>query len=40
MSELNIYQRINAVRKEIEYVKIVSAGQEQGVIYDEVIALS
>jgi len=38
MSELNIYQRINAVMKEVEYVKRGSAGQGTGVLYDEVIA--
>jgi len=37
MSDKNIYQRINAVMKEITYVKRGSAGQGTGVLYDEVI---
>ncbi len=40
MSELNIYQRINKVRKEIQYIKRGSAGQGTGVMYDEVVALA
>ena len=38
MSDLNIYQRINAVMGEIDYIKRGSAGQGTGVLYDEVIA--
>lgn len=38
MSELNIYQRINAVMKEVEYIKRDSAGQGTGVKYDEAIS--
>ena len=38
MNDKNIYQRINAVMAEINYVKRVSAGQGTGVLYDEVIA--
>lgn len=40
MGELNIYQKINEVRKEVEYVKRGSAGQGTGVLYDEVVALA
>jgi len=39
MSELNIFQRINAVMKESIYLKKGSAGQGTGVQYDELIAL-
>ena len=39
MSEKNIYQRINAVMSEAEYIKKGSAGQGTGVQYDEVIAM-
>lgn len=35
----NIYQRINEVMKEAEYIKKGSAGQGTGVLYDEVIAM-
>jgi hypothetical protein len=38
MTELNIYQRINAVMADITYIKRGSAGQGTGVLYDEVIA--
>ena len=38
MNELNIYQRINEVMKEVEYIKRGSAGQGTGVKYDEAIA--
>lgn len=38
MSDLNIYQRINKVMSEIDYIKRGSAGQGTGVLYDEVIA--
>lgn len=40
MSDKNIYQRINAVRDEVVYLKRGSAGQGTGVLYDEVVALS
>lgn len=40
MSEKNIYQRLNDVRNEVEYLKRGSAGQGTGVLYDEVVALS
>jgi len=36
---MNIYQRINAVMKEVTYVKRGSAGQGTGVKYDEAIAV-
>lgn len=39
MSDLNIYQRINAVMKENIYLKKGSAGQGTGVQYDELIAI-
>lgn len=39
MSEKNIYQRINAVMSEVDYIKRGSAGQGTGVLYDEVIAM-
>ena len=39
MSDKNIYQRINAVMSEAEYIKKGSAGQGTGVQYDEVIAM-
>jgi len=39
MSELNIYQRINAVMKEKIYVKKGSAGQGTGVGYDDLISV-
>ena len=39
MSDLNIYQRINAVMKEAIYVKKGSAGQGTGVQYDDLIAI-
>lgn len=35
---MNIFQRINAVMKDIDYIKRGSAGQGTGVLYDEVIA--
>ena len=38
MSELNIYQRINKVMHDVAYVKRESAGQGDGVKYDEVAA--
>lgn len=38
MSDLNIYQRINAIMADITYIKRGSAGQGTGVLYDEVIA--
>tara|TARA_Y100000310_G_C20679575_1_gene815118 strand:+ start:1439 stop:2005 length:567 start_codon:yes stop_codon:yes gene_type:complete len=38
-SELNIYQRINKIMAEVDYVKRGSAGQGTGVLYDEVISL-
>ena len=37
---MNIYQKLNEVRKEVEYLKRGSAGQGTGVLYDEVVALS
>tara|TARA_R110002020_G_scaffold462133_1_gene681500 strand:- start:932 stop:1534 length:603 start_codon:yes stop_codon:yes gene_type:complete len=37
-SETNIYQRINKVMKEVEYIKRGSAGQGTGVKYDEAIS--
>jgi len=37
-SNMNIYQRINAVMKDIEYVKRGSAGQGTGVLYDVLIS--
>jgi hypothetical protein len=40
MSDKNIYQRLNDVRNEVEYIKRGSAGQGTGVLYDEVVALS
>ncbi|MBL4940934.1 MAG: ERF family protein [Colwellia sp.] len=40
MSELNIYQRINAIKEEQSiYIKKGSAGQGTGVQYDEVISV-
>ena len=39
MSELNIYQRINAVMKECPYVQKEKAQQGKGVKYDTVIAM-
>ena len=41
MSEvkLNIYQRINAVMKDVGYIKKGSAGQGTGVLHDDVIAM-
>ena len=38
-NKMNIYQRINAVMKEVTYVKRGSAGQGTGVKYDEAIAV-
>lgn len=38
MSDLNIYQRINAVQKKVAYIKRGSAGQGTGVLYDEVVS--
>lgn len=36
---MNIYQKIIAVAKKVEYVKRGSAGQGTGVLYDEVLAM-
>ena len=38
MSDLNIYQKINEVRKKVGYIQRGSAGQGTGVLYDEVVA--
>lgn len=37
-SKPNIYQRINAVMKEVKYIKKGSAGQGTGVLHDDVVA--
>lgn len=37
---MNIYQRINEVRNQVEYLKRGSSGQGTGVLYDEVVALA
>ena len=39
MSELNIYQRINAVMNDCDYIQKKGAAQGKGVKYDEVIAM-
>ena len=39
MSELNIYQRINAVMNDCEYIQKKQAQQGKGVRYDEVMAM-
>jgi hypothetical protein len=39
MNELNIYQRINAVMSECEYLQKKGAAQGNGIKYDEVIAM-
>lgn len=39
MGELNIYQRINAVMSECDYIQKKQAQQGKGVKYDEVIAM-
>ena len=39
MSELNIYQRINAVMKDCEYLQKKQAQQGKGIKYDEVMAM-
>ena len=39
MSELNIYQRVNKIMEECDYIKKGSAGQGKGVKYDDVIAM-
>ncbi len=39
MSEKNIYQRINAIMSECDYIKKESAGMGKGVKYDDVIAM-
>lgn len=39
MSGLNIYQRINAVMKDCEYLQKKDAQQGKGIKYDEVIAM-
>ena len=39
MSELNIYQRINAVMKDCDYLQKKAAQQGKGIKYDEVIAM-
>ncbi len=39
MSELNIYQKINAVMKDCEYLQKKQAQQGKGIQYDEVIAM-
>jgi hypothetical protein len=39
MSELNIYQRINAVMKDCEYLQKKQMNQGKGIEYDEVIAM-
>jgi hypothetical protein len=36
---MNIFQRINLVMRDAEYIKKGSAGQGTGVLYDEVIAM-
>ena len=36
---LNIYQRINAVMRDVKYIKKGSAGQGTGVLYDDVIPM-
>lgn len=40
MEGLNIYQRLNEVRRQVEYLKRGSAGQGTGVLYDEVVRLT
>lgn len=40
MGELNIHQRINAIQKEVEYIKRGQIDKGTGVLYDEVIAKS
>ena len=39
MSEKNIYQRVNAIMKDCEYLQKDSAGMGKGVKYDDVIAM-
>jgi len=39
MSELNIYQRINAVMRDCDYIQKKGAAQGKGVKYDEVMAM-
>lgn len=39
MSDLNIYQRINAVMKDCEYLQKKQAQQGKGIKYDEVMAM-
>ena len=39
MTDLNIYQRVNKIMKECDYIKKGSAGQGKGVRYDDVIAM-
>ncbi len=39
MSEMNIYQRINAVMKDCDYLQKKAAQQGKGIKYDEVIAM-
>jgi hypothetical protein len=39
MTELNIYQRINAVMKDCDYIQKKGAAQGKGVKYDEVMAM-
>ncbi len=39
MSDLNIYQRINAVMKDCDYIQKKGAAQGKGVKYDEVMAM-
>ena len=38
-AKLNIYQRMNAVMKDAEYIKKGKAGQGTGVLYDDVAAM-
>ena len=39
MSELNIYQRINAIMRDCDYLQKKAAQQGKGIKYDEVIAM-
>jgi hypothetical protein len=39
MSELNIYQRVNKIMEECDYIRKGAAGQGKGVKYDDVIAM-
>lgn len=39
MSEMNIYQRVNAVMKDCKYLQKKDAQQGKGIRYDEVIAM-